>query len=305
MGDSMWMFERGAAALAAALQRLPHAVLDPPVEPGEVYLCPLCLVGFGREQVGALSKEHAPPKALGGKVITLTCIPCNNGASAIQGHAARRATWQHFAAGDSGTSRTVTVRDHQGATVTANLENRDGVPYIFVDDTRSNPTQLDAMLLRLRDGSTTGVDFTLTGDVGFVADHAHASDLRDAYLAAFALLGYRYILWPDLDDIRRQIADGAPNNNLLWRTDLFQDFQGLITLTEPVECVGVITPRGRCVFLPWPNKAAELSAWLDDGESVTANLAPRGYSWPHDMPMLLDLPPTAPTGHQNSTPIPM
>ena len=41
-----------------------------------VYGCPLCLGAFGSPE--ALSPEHVPPKAIGGKPLVLTCRKCNN-----------------------------------------------------------------------------------------------------------------------------------------------------------------------------------------------------------------------------------
>lgn len=189
----------------------------------------------------------------------------------------------------------VALHTDHGATVTADVENHNGVPHIVVDRTRSNPMEHEALLALLRNESRARANFTLTGDVGFVASRASASDLRDAYLAAFALLGYRYILWPDLDDIRHQIKEGTAHGPLLRRSDqLAADFCGVITFTQPVECVGVVTPGGCCVFLPWPTKAAELLGWLDCEGPVEVSLTGRAYPWPRNMPLLLDLQSTGP-----------
>ena len=284
MAGSTWMFDRGAAALTVAFAE------SRPVPEGGLYLCPLCLHGFTREELHLLSKEHAPPKSVGGPVVTLTCTDCNHGAGSMQAHAARRSAWQSFAARKDGVSHTVRIRDDQGFTVTADVEYRDGDFYIIVDPKRSNPHHHEALLDHLSDGSAFGAPFTLEGDVGFRTDRAQASDLRDAYIVAFALLGYRFILWPDLDEIRQRIADGGSDSRLFMRTDLFpDDFHGLLTLSQPIECVGVITAGGRCVFLPWPTKAADLTEWLIVGAPLNSDSAGRVHPWPKGMPMLLDL----------------
>lgn len=284
------MFDRGAVALRLALARLPHVVMPPLPEEG-VYLCPLCLEGFTRQQLPLLSQEHAPPRSVGGSVVALTCLDCNHEAAAMQSHASNRATWRRFVAREHGVSRTVLVQDHQGVTVTAEVGHLHGKFYIFVDPKRSNPDHLEALVNRLRcdSDSASESNFSLEGDVGFRVASARASDLRDAYLLSFALLGYQFALWPDLDEVRRRIAGGDPDPRLFMHTDGFPaDFQGVITLSQPVECVCVISSGGDCVFLPWPTKAADLMGWLAAGAPLHGNVNGRAHPWPKDMPMLLD-----------------
>ena len=57
-------------------------------EEGNV-LCPICLSVFSRQEAlnGGMTIEHAPPKAIGGSGICLTCKQCNEGASLIDQHA--------------------------------------------------------------------------------------------------------------------------------------------------------------------------------------------------------------------------
>ena len=48
--------------------------------------CPICLTPFTKKQVASGKKvtlEHAPPAALRGKVLCLTCAECNNKASCL------------------------------------------------------------------------------------------------------------------------------------------------------------------------------------------------------------------------------
>jgi hypothetical protein len=202
-------------------------------------------------------------------------------------------TWQRFASREDGLSRTVGITTGDETRITAEIEHLDGAFYIAVDPKRSNPNAYQAMLDRLDRGIESGSEmvFTIEGEVGFRLDDAEASDLRDAYLAAFALLGYRYILWPDLDVIRDRVAALDPEPKLVKRTDLFADsFRGVVTMSQPVECVCVVTDGGRCVFLPWPTKGSELNDWLAAGSPTTKSVAGRVHEWPRQMPMLLDLP---------------
>jgi len=52
--------------------------------------CPICLSSFSRDEVAKGSKvtlEHAPPNALGGAIMCLTCADCNAGAGKKTDHA--------------------------------------------------------------------------------------------------------------------------------------------------------------------------------------------------------------------------
>src|SRR5215203_2085112 len=64
-----WWFERGADAVARLWPELPRC-----------YRCPLCGRRFFRAALDEdlLTIEHAPPEALGGTGIALTCRDCNS-----------------------------------------------------------------------------------------------------------------------------------------------------------------------------------------------------------------------------------
>lgn len=259
----------------------------------DTYVCPLCLRGFRRDEIVELTREHSPPVALGGSVVTLTCRRCNNDAGPIQAHAVHRDGWVRFTAGVEGVARSVRLNAGDNLVVTADVEHRQGSIMIFVDDARSAPEHHSALQQGLREGIIK--NFTMSGSAGFRRDHAEASAVRDAYLAAFALLGYRFTLWPDLDPVREWIRTGTRpdelNEHSTGRTRLFDDqFRGLITMSSPIECVCVVVPRREYVVLPWPNKVKEHGDWLGAGMPLDQGSAGRVHEWPRQMPMLLDLP---------------
>lgn len=78
--------------------------------------CPICFVEFDEEDVKTGSRvtlEHAPPKALGGKEVCLTCEPCNSRASATSDQAVSRSKSPPELEIDiSGTKRTVRFWPH-------------------------------------------------------------------------------------------------------------------------------------------------------------------------------------------------
>ena len=83
-GAKRTWFDRGVAAF----QR------DTPAAPA-CYVCALCVRGFGGDALdeGQVAIEHAPPEAVGGKPVCLTCTDCNNNAGrTVDAHMARRET---------------------------------------------------------------------------------------------------------------------------------------------------------------------------------------------------------------------
>lgn len=81
-------FERGIAAWEAAFGWTP---------PG--YFCPLCSRAF--TDPDDLSREHAPPKNVGGSVVVLTCRGCNSTAGYSLDAAIRRhEDFREFHAGE-------------------------------------------------------------------------------------------------------------------------------------------------------------------------------------------------------------
>lgn len=58
-------FELSLRSLDRVLSPSPHA-----------YICPICIEPFS--DINLLSREHVPPESAGGKMICLTCKPCNS-----------------------------------------------------------------------------------------------------------------------------------------------------------------------------------------------------------------------------------
>ncbi len=63
------LFDRFSRSLAATVPGMT-----------DTFRCPLCWRDFdqGSLKSGALSREHVPPRSLGGWLVTLTCKKCNN-----------------------------------------------------------------------------------------------------------------------------------------------------------------------------------------------------------------------------------
>jgi hypothetical protein len=74
----------------------------------------------------------------------------------------------------------------------------------------NNPAELERMEEHMRMLSETrnsDFGFTVTPQLRYFPDRARVSWIRTAYLAAFALFGWKYILQPALQPIREQLMD--------------------------------------------------------------------------------------------------
>jgi hypothetical protein len=226
----------------------------------ECYFCPLCLRGFGREQIAAwLTCEDVPPKSVGGRKIVLTCRECNSTSGhRLDAELRRRETLLDFARGTM-KKPTPGVMSVGGmslrATLMATGENVD----IFADVERNPPGAPAAvmeMLERIVADKEVGRSLELHFNERFRARQASIGWLRAAYLAAFTALGYRYILNPALDCVREQIVKPT--------VSLIKTFSVAVPTASPQErllaLVGepgeirslLVRMGGQMMFLPEP-----------------------------------------------------
>ena len=201
-------FHAGAQDLAAAMPGL-NAQLGPEHPP--IYACPLCatpdrIMTFPEAslRVGALTAEHVPPEHVGGRRLALTCKACNNTAGGkMDAAAAEVEKGRAFLLGKGGEARgRVKVGDCE-------LNGRltwTGETTVF-KASGAHPAIVSGFSNALS-GMTPGGTISLNFQVKTHTDRlARASWLKSAYLALFALFGYRYALNPALAAVRRQIQD--------------------------------------------------------------------------------------------------
>lgn len=124
----------------------------------------------------------------------------------------------------------------------------------------NNPADLERMEEHMRvlsETRSTDFRFTVTPQLRYFADHARVSWIRTAYLAAFALFGWNYILQPALQPIREQLMNsstitlpllsmydpnGDPGRHEIW------------TIKQPTEHRSLLVIAGQQgMFLPIPN----------------------------------------------------
>lgn len=290
----MAVFERGAAALCNLL-----------TEPKEIYICPLCMRGFSRQAVErrVLTWEHVPPESIGGKRIILTCNVCNStGGFAVDSAVHRRA--QHDQFFEALVMRTSDFEGQlklhiSGEEINAKVAIQGSDVTIEIPGKINDPAAVqrlqESLDRHVEEGTWKESEFMLSTIYGFKQRRSQLSDLRTGYLAAFAMLGYRYIVHPDLAPVRDQLQH--PDQELLPKG--FQTYVGWNTereraiwiIRDPLPMVfvridrcAVVLPSCEATGEPW----STLTGTVADGSRVTLRGARVG--WPTGPRFMLDFP---------------
>lgn len=185
--------------------------------------CPICLIPFSEAQVTSgreVTLEHAPPKTLGGKIVCLTCVDCNNKGSRLD----KLAMMERKARDDHASGRGTRVEmDFFGWGITSGYirQKDDAATTKFAR--QPVPTSIN----ELPGGSTMRLPYLPIGPDTNVTDadvrkgirfrirkpnphKVSVSWLRSAYLLLFSLLGsegYRYAKSGALRPVRKQIMN--------------------------------------------------------------------------------------------------
>jgi 5-methylcytosine-specific restriction endonuclease McrA len=185
-----------------------------------VYACPLCL-GFNlfeesAVEDGSLTLEHVPPKSFGGRELVLTCSTCNNDqGSALDAHA--RTMERHLASKSGrGSHRLKAFVILEGRRLNGDLIVENGDIKFTARREINEPKSFSRLMST---PPPMGALMTLTAEP-YSELGARISWLRSAYLAFFALRGYRFAFDPALDIVRRQIANFETALAPRWTIDL-------------------------------------------------------------------------------------
>lgn len=269
----------------------------------EQYICPICEGSFGRNDLsdGKLTFEHVPQEFRKGRALILTCKNCNSSAGhTLDAEAFAREQMVRFGAS--------LVREDieydglvklfaGGETVNVRLSVRENINRLELLPKNNHPKaaeRLNEFFENLaRDGKGDGEKFRITPLVRSNFWLSKVSDLRTAFLIAFALLGYRYALDDRLSLVRQQIR--KPKDKIIkgfWSAAEFdKPEQNLILLLhEPV--VALCIQFGRSfVILPWLDGPRDPYSVLEASyqPNQPINFRGRPFRWPEGPEFLLDL----------------
>jgi hypothetical protein len=222
----LW-FDRGAAAFEEYAPGVVEQAKGSGAAPH--YVCPICVEGFVREAVanGTLTEEHVPPEALGGRGLVLTCKPCNNTAGTeLDAHAHRQQTVERANQGQP-TTRPLKVKARIGDLALNARYTFDGTAgSLSIPREINSPTALAALVQTGVIPKGTPITVEHSGD-RYAELGANISWLRSAYLAAFALFGYKVVFDPAMHIVRTQILESETRRIVSHLTNIPPEIQAL------------------------------------------------------------------------------
>ncbi len=243
-----------------------------------------------------LTREHVPAQVAGGRKLVLTCRECNSAAGfALEKHIGPARTLHDFATG----TLTVPIQaqlmvgeDHIAVRLTA----FGSTVRINEAPNASDPRAVQRVLASLGDRGEHRTDGRFRLEFGTHHPRkAQIATLKAGYLAAFAMLGYRYIA--PLKSLRQQLAH--PDETIIERFHLALDADTL-SLPTMTLAVGKADGWGPCmiakvhqsgVILPPPLVGTDEDFW-ERGAGSRAGEVFRfqggNLGWPSTQKYLLD-----------------
>jgi hypothetical protein len=173
-----------------------------------LYVCPLCLGEYA--DLETLTWEDVPARRAGGRPLVLTCKACNNiGGRTVNQHAAAQLDYEQLQSGLLSRDRHAWLKLNKPPALKVTL--RADLSGARALGTENSPEVISAWRGAFDALSQSGV-----GDVTVQASlppgehrpwQARVAELRHAFLATFALLGYSYVASPELRPVREQVQN--------------------------------------------------------------------------------------------------
>lgn len=192
------------------------------------YLCPICLREFSEADLVShtknnfLTAEDAPPDALAGKKVALTCKECNSGCgTTIDFHLKEvlKAIDDSYFYKGSKHYRTI---DQDGGKVTVELTSLgDGTLQAYHRISKNNPTLLERFIHGLKVKSFGPLLNLNPPEYKFDPKRVNFALLKTAYILMFAKFGYIFLLDKAYDAIRKQLLH--PEHNIFPYTPFIKD----------------------------------------------------------------------------------
>jgi hypothetical protein len=214
------------------------------IDENDMFICPLCFKAFPREAVRSkdITLEHIPPDSLGGKARTLTCRACNNWAGhELDSQLVKEQNIRDFFSDVPGSSMEAKLQleelsDEISLPVTVNVDGEERPGYdIIGQPERTNPKHIEKVVQSFESGvSGIKLSFYL-----YRRNRPEVARLRIAYLWAFSVFGYGYVLLnPHLGFVRFQIQNPKDKKLGTWElpgVDIPDLALGINVVTEPKE----------------------------------------------------------------------
>jgi hypothetical protein len=187
----------------------------------DVIWCPLCLNPFGRDALDtkefskALSEEDIIPKALGGRIVTLTCKRCNNtDGSEVDSQFVQKVRMDEALLGYHGSiGSEVYINGHRVLAEIECQQGEGGTTKIVVKSEGSYDAEIKASQQAFLQGVVEKIQLDMR--LRYKPNMARLGVVRSAYLAMFSRFGYRYILNDSVEHIRQLIHKRDLSNELL------------------------------------------------------------------------------------------
>lgn len=249
-----------------------------------------------------LTIEDVPPKAVGGRPMLLTCKACNNTAgSKLDAHAVMQAVGDSFARGID-TGRWMKATSFVDGIPLRGRARMTDAGLVFTGVPRQNSPAAGAEFqaaIAVHDSNSPEPGLSVTVHTGFEDTRARLSLIRAGYLAAFAGLGWSYILQDALHPIRQQLR--APDTQILQPyilrdPDAPRSQRSILVVNDPPELASVAVTLGEfTVFLPglsqdggWESVTASFARHADSNGRLQTRLHGKAVPWPTSPTYFLD-----------------
>jgi hypothetical protein len=165
-----------------------------------------------------------------------------------------------------------------------------GRPVIQLRQGNNNPAAMKRFDQHMAEGGGLEGELKITARARYNPRHAKIGELRSAFLAAFALFGYKYAFHQHLDSVRQQIMQ--PDKKVIdgWTLELTTEppRNVIALLRDPQALVVQIGARGVLLPVPWGSADLyeQMATRYTPGE--LANFGGMRLGWPASLEMRLD-----------------
>lgn len=227
----------------------------------DLYACPLCRSVFpkGALDTGSLTLEHVPPDSIDGRGIVLTCHQCNSKAGhTIEAQLHRRRELIKFVQALTGegnySGRIQLTMSETETNVDAEIEDRQLRMVVpdEINDPEHREGQFEKLDQMVENDTWDGYKFNVSPAIRYNPRVADLSYLKSGYLAAFASLGYLYVMQKSLEVVREQISnpeDQLIPNYMITLPKSEPTERKMVRVEEPLNAIAVQIDR-HLVFLP-------------------------------------------------------